>query len=486
MKCWQAVYCFRLGSIGFESQLKPFTPRQMMRLVFIQLTIAPWKFVALPVALLITLPFGWCYAFFHSITCMGTGEDDLRGSVARTWYLSTLGARQNHVLIFILSLFSTFVFANVSAAVYSLPILLKSLLGVESILSRSSSFLMNSTFWVAMAALTYLSVNPLILAVYVLRCRDGASLATGHDLLAELNRLAAKTTRCLPLLLFALTFFMSAPGLVSANEDPSIDGHSGISGVPAVITPERLDSAIQEVMQRIELTWKLPREDSTESLKSEEGFLVKALDVLLEWARKGWEWAKLATRQVLKWLGDWISEDKRTASGTSAATTRIVFWMFLVLFVLVAAGAALARRRIKRKCNAPCSPHDQPESDPSQPDLGSEDLLPDELPLSRWLSLAGELLARGEARSAIRALHLASMAHLADKGLVSIARSKSNREYLGELKRRGHTLPMLVEAFSHNTLTVEKVWYGTHAIEGEMLDRFLMNQKLIMADAHEK
>ena len=79
-------------------------------------------------------------------------------------------------------------------------------------------------------------------------------------------------------------------------------------------------------------------------------------------------------------------------------------------------------------------------------------------------------------RLALRALYLASLAHLAEQGMLAIARHKSNRDYQNELARRAHAVPGVTDAFGQNVLLFERVWYGMHAITRELTDRFSVNQ----------
>jgi len=98
------------------------------------------------------------------------------------------------------------------------------------------------------------------------------------------------------------------------------------------------------------------------------------------------------------------------------------------------------------------------------PDLTDEDTTADELPEDEWLKLASELLGKGDARLALRALYLACLAHLGERELVTISRAKSNREYQRELKRRARALPDLHSAFDANVLAFERAWYGVHEV----------------------
>jgi Domain of unknown function (DUF4129) len=95
------------------------------------------------------------------------------------------------------------------------------------------------------------------------------------------------------------------------------------------------------------------------------------------------------------------------------------------------------------------------------------------------MRLARELLERGEFRLALRAFYLASLAHLAAKNLIRIARFKSNREYERELRRRAHSFPDLLSIFGDNLSTLERIWYGTHAADRDLVDRFAANVEKI-------
>jgi hypothetical protein len=81
----------------------------------------------------------------------------------------------------------------------------------------------------------------------------------------------------------------------------------------------------------------------------------------------------------------------------------------------------------------------------------------------------------------MRAFYFSSLAHLATRNLVNIAKFKSNRDYEGELSRRGHALPELMHTFSGNVLVFDRVWYGMHEINGELLQQFRANVERIRA-----
>jgi hypothetical protein len=152
-----------------------------------------------------------------------------------------------------------------------------------------------------------------------------------------------------------------------------------------------------------------------------------------------------------------------------------------LLYALIAAGAAtvaillyrLWRNRIRRPTAAVAEPI-QPALDVADERLGA-----DQLPEEGWMKLARELMERGELRLAMRAFYLASLAHLAERNLITLARFKSNRDYLRELDRRGHSLPEMLARFADNVSVFDRTWYGRHEINAALLNDFVANVERI-------
>ena len=115
------------------------------------------------------------------------------------------------------------------------------------------------------------------------------------------------------------------------------------------------------------------------------------------------------------------------------------------------------------------------------PDLADDATTASQLPEDEWIRLGRELLARGEHRLAVRAFYLAGLAHLADRGLVTIARHKSNHEYERELGRRSHALPAVMDAFADHVTVFDRVWYGDHVPTPELVENFEANLRRIAA-----
>jgi len=98
-----------------------------------------------------------------------------------------------------------------------------------------------------------------------------------------------------------------------------------------------------------------------------------------------------------------------------------------------------------------------------------------QLPEDEWLRLAGELLNQGDLRLALRAFYLATLAHLAAREIVSIARFKSNHDYEIEVNRRARGLPELRAAFTANVSSFDRAWYGLYEVTAEAMAQFKSN-----------
>jgi hypothetical protein len=92
------------------------------------------------------------------------------------------------------------------------------------------------------------------------------------------------------------------------------------------------------------------------------------------------------------------------------------------------------------------------------------------LPESEWLALAADLIARGEVRLALRAYYLACLSALAGHGVVSIARYKTNRDYVRELQRRAHSWPEIIGAFASSATLFDRSWYGCHEVTDSTIE----------------
>jgi hypothetical protein len=229
----------------------------------------------------------------------------------------------------------------------------------------------------------------------------------------------------------------------------------------------------------------LPREENPGDTSAKRG-----LPAVLEKTAK-------AIGDVLKTVGGWIedlvrwlTQNKRPApppnsssnwSWLSAFLSLSVFqWLLILLIIALLVVLAMMLYRAWQRRQA------RPEVIAAEmlaatPDLADENLSAQQLPEEGWLQLASQLIAQGDLRLALRALYLASLAHLAGRDLITLAKFKSNRDYERELARRRHALPELASLFTENVSVFDRVWYGVHQVNRELLDHFARNVERIKA-----
>jgi hypothetical protein len=238
MKSWQTVFTHKLITDIRGIPALRWSLRHIVRLAVVQTIIQPWGMVVLPLALLMTLPFPWVYAFYQNVTVFGDGENsEIRAVLKRSWQQAKLWPKQNHLLIWLLSpwllvvaailvlvlvpfistinpgtasVFFIYVFLllfiplsplgvvisiNIGAAIVLIPQLLKTFFGMETIFTLSSRHIMNSTFFAVVCAISYLCLDPLIKTAYALRCFYGEALQSGEDLWVELQNLTEYSRR---------------------------------------------------------------------------------------------------------------------------------------------------------------------------------------------------------------------------------------------------------------------------------------------------
>jgi len=457
MKCAQAVFARKLRAGLARVTDDRLTASRLISIALHQAIVQPSKLFVLPLAALATIPFGWVWAFYENATVLGSGESP-RKFIAKAWEQARFWPRQNHCALSIYLLLLGVVFLNVGIVVVLLPQLLKTLLGVESLFTRSAGSIFNTTFFAVIFVLTYLVCDPFLKAIYTLRCFHGESLRSGEDLAAELHALR----RLGP----ALTTFLLAALLTTSP------AWAAPAQTPAALPAAELNQSIEDTVNRPEFSWKLPRQ--TEKAEAERKWpFVDAIGRFLKATGR-------IIKRVFKAIGEWMDRQfarptpEPESGGTRGWHTSLRFWMtalllFLLLAALVLLVQAIRRWRLQKSGASPT-----PATTPIV-DLTDESVTADLLPEDEWLALARGHLALGELRLALRAFFLAGLAHLALREILVLARHKSNRDYQAELRRKARDRPPLLEAFGQNIAIVERVWYGQHEIDAEGVARFENN-----------
>jgi len=406
MKFWQTVFMFQIRAQFFNEIPPPWSLRRVTSIAATQSVIQSTRFLVLPLASLMIIPFGFCYAFYQNVSA----HDDVQGQTVRStcawaWRQARLWPRQNHLLIGIYWIFGFVIFINIAITAMVIPQMVKTLLGVDSAFTLSGIYmLLNTTFWVVVLGITYLLLDPLIKATYVLRCYYGAALQSGEDLRTELRRNMTNRQKLLAGFLFISMCL--TPITTIAEQRVSV-------------SPLDLDRSIEETINRRECAWRMPRETIAADEQKDMGPIEAAVDWLIEMLGKG-----------IKKLGSWISQslqwleyvlpkpDRKTDSATGNWITPVRTVLMILLVFLVAILAYIFVRIWQRRRARPVAIASAAAV--ATPDLTDENVTADDLSTNRWLTVAGELAEKGELRLAMRALYLATPAHLADHEMITI------------------------------------------------------------------
>lgn len=471
MKTWQTLFAQKMRA-DLRSEPPPaFSFRRVVRMAATQCLSHATGLYILPLSLVLGVPFGWSYAFYQNLSVLDGGERDLRFLFGQSWHHMKLQPGQNHVILLILSAFGLFVFLNIALTILLLPHMLNSLLGIETIFSLGGwRAALNTTFLVISAGMTYLCVDPLLKTVYLLRCFYASSLTSGDDLKTDLKQLIPYG-RFILILIFVLGFEAFSP-LLAAERSMSV-----IRDSRKPVSAGELNHAIEEVMNREEFAWRMPRE----RIEVERATKTAPMSWLTEWTG---EVLKKIYRTIGRWLerfSAWVNDlfpkqdpEKRSSpEGNWIDSHRNFLWALLAGLIFILATFLLMTLRHRKKGLVASAA----AGTSTAQDMLNEQIKADGLPPGRWLMLARELMEQGSLGLALRAFYLATLAHMADQGLITIAGYKSNRDYEQELRRRAYEQRELISIFSKNVKVFEMTWYGKHEVTRDILSRFLQNHE---------
>jgi hypothetical protein len=474
MKVWHTRFSLLLHETASGIPMGPMSLGRWWKITATQTFLHATSLFVLPVAFLITLPAGYCVAFYHNVSLLGDGREESLFSVAEeAWAQARLWPGQNHTALLWLALFSVPVLINIAAALAGAPHMAKMFLGLDSAFTLAGPrSILNTTWLAAVCALSWTVMTPLVKAFYVLRCYHGKSLRTGADLSRALKRIAVKKSVAACALLALLAGAALSPGLCRAAETLSPP-----SGKEASVPPEELSKSLDQVLSERAFTWRVPQEEKP---VAEQGAIASFI---------GWIAEQLG--DALKYLGEriarlynWIRklfpkrnpQDNEESAGLSPETLRILALIILALSALGLLWLGVRALRARR-----AKPALVPVPVPPAPDLMDEKTTAADLPAGEWLTLARELLARGAALEALRAFYFATLASLADARLVTITQYKTNGEYAGEVRRRGHAIPELPGEFARHVQAFDRAWYGKHAVEMDEARSFALQHERISA-----
>jgi hypothetical protein len=474
MKTGQAFYCDQLEGV-VEGRAKngslPF--RGWLRLLSSQILIhstAPW---VLLVSLLAMVPFPWAYAFYHNVTILAV-DHFRRGGTTRS--LIQIAGRQSHVdwlqntsAIGVIHVMAFLVYLNVFIGFATGAHLLKSTTGIENPFTMHWQLFFSTTVQGLLIMVCYLGLNPLVKSIYILRCFYGESRTSGADLSVLLRRITAPRVAAPALVLLAMCF----PGTGSLCAQ---------SAAPAA--PEgrgnQLSQNIERVLQGTEYQWRMPRDGAAKV--EESSWLASGFKDLGAWINSILEHIGNAIGDLIDWLfggktTSVLPSNAPTGSAWMAMMPQILTVLAVVLVVCVAwiFYRNWQQSRLTRVAEA--------EVAPAVIDLESEHVVATLLPENEWLRLAREKMEAGELRLALRALFLATLAHLGEKRMLQISGTKSNGDYVREIARKARGHEEVHASFLRQVRTFDRVWYGWHDVTQELMTSFQQEHERITSHA---
>lgn len=453
MKVTQAEFCARLMAARLGTVAPAWSWARARRQAVAQMRLQPWTLFVLAFAAFLAVPFGWVYAYAQNLVVMSDEErlHDAATAQARLWPL------QNHVALLLISVLAFCTWLNLGAAFVAVPWLANKLLGIENIFGFSGWWFLNTTFVASVTALTWLAIDPLVKAFYVLRVFHGRARRTGEDVRVELQLARCGRAPLRAAALIGLVVLLPIATLRSA-ETPA-PPPPGI-----VVPPAQLDRAIEEVLAGPEFSWRM-RPAPVPASRANEGAIKRFVRQGLE---MGLEVVRSIGRVIVR-VAEWFertftsgkSERERTsASGGAAALSvlRLLLYVFIAVAVLLILWVIWLVARGARRAALPVLAAQAVTA--AAPDLRDDHVQATQLPADGWLALAREQMTKGEWRLALRALYLATLARLAAEGLVSLAKFKTNLDYEREVRRRAFSRADIAGRFAARRREFEDAWYG--------------------------
>jgi len=459
---WMRVWQSRFGAILFDVRhARPVAAWPLAawrRAAVRQLLFGVPCFIALIPAALAVIPFGRVFAFYQNLAVNAHEA----GGVRRAWAAARYAPLQNHLLLGGLHLCWLVLFLNLFAVLALLPSAIRWAFPVEWVFMKNGYWFLNSTFLCAAVAFTHLAFDPLVKAVYALRVFYGLSRTTGEDLLADWRRLRAPA---------AVVLLALAAGAARAGS-PTFPVTAEAVPVAALTPPgngaasaEALGLALAEAAESPRYAWRRP----VELAPHEGGWLDRnifgPIGRVLERVRK-------LAQKVLEFF-DKLFKPKpgqgQAAYHQGGVSLSALRWYFAGGTALLTAVLVFMLWRARRQRASVATQAVPVAAAAAAPDVGDESVTAEVLPEDEWLLLADRLCAEGEYRKAARACFLACLACLAKRGWIALRRSKTNADYLREMRRRALGRVFDEQPFRNAVGLFEAGWYGEHSVTPESL-----------------
>jgi len=391
----------------------------LLRTFFVQLFWQPLRLPSLAAAGVVLFPVPAFAAFFRNIGPAALDRE--RGFVRESWKLGLGDARAHAVSLLLFTATWLLLFLNLAALWFVVPMLLKAFLGLQTDLGRLAFRLLNASTFLVTLVVSWVLLEPAHNALAAVRAFYAQARSDGEDLRGALRRLAV---------LAAALIVLCMPGFAQQQE----------------VDPAALDQKIEEVLREPEFAWRAPREGTDSATGDGLRRIFESIGKAVEWFFEMWK----------KLFGDDGKPPTQTPS-TWSIDAQVLKWVMIAAaaLALISIGIVLFNR--KRDKAKPAAASAVPVA-PSV-DLADENVTPDQRPEDEWLRMADECAARGDYRLAMRAVHLAGLRYLGEKGYVNLQPAKTGHEYRREFERRVRESAAL-EGYANGLRQYEVAWYG--------------------------
>ncbi|MGA1796782.1 MAG: hypothetical protein ACMUIL_13075 [bacterium] len=486
--------------------------------------------IILLVCLPFILPLGYA-VMYSQYLYLTSGEQGagVHQTMKRAYRSALQEGLYQHLVLFFLAGLYVVVIGNVLAAFFIFPHLLKVLLGIETVFTRATFSMLNTTFLMIVACTSYLIVDPLLKGVYVTLFFHMKSRSSGDDILAEKRRLSEKRGIkrgvVAALLILGLACPFSPP--LHAAEAPGKTEAAQAQESEAETLRERLRELKRaEGGSSVDYTWLDDLIEKEGIGEDDVAYARERLDFIREYHEKGmqrddaridrlsrtiaevsrqdrYRWRKRITPDkeegfIVRMIWDLLRTLGRWLRPVGRFIIRVVTWIMEFLAKLLFSG--------KREFNDPADTywsdlwpalviiitvvlfligiiylfwqHHKDRVTVIQgkkrgvPDLTKEEVDATELEENEWIRLGNELRAKGELSLALRSAFLAVLSFFHRNGYLVFERYKTNYNYLSELGGNTRNNAAMTEGFRACIEIFERAWYGKYPVTPDILERF--------------
>jgi hypothetical protein len=390
---------------------------------------------------LLVIPFPALIALFRNVSVMAVRAEDPVAAFRRAGALAARGSDQLVPLLTIAGA-TVILWVNVFTGMLALPTMVQIFTGQDVVFLRNSEALLNSTVLIASLMVTWCIVDSLLSAFYALRVFYGESEETGADLLGSWRQAIARVA-------VAISLLICVVGIARAAESP----------------PSDLRQSIDQVLKEQPYQWREPLAPA-----KEQNAFVRWTDNLMARFRRSMQVVRRELARFIDWLRDLLGS--RPEPKSNAAPPVLGLSVFAWLVILFLAGALVALLMHSKIFQGHRGKAEALPSGPPAIDLEDPALLANQLPEDEWIAMAQDFMSRGEFRMALRAWFLASLAFLASREMLVIAKAKTNKDYQREVRLRARTAAGVDSLFASGVLSFESAWYGLRTVSDSEVQGF--------------